>query len=80
MIPMKIDFLGEDDFFCDEGEFFPGGSIHLGVSPHGLASGRPSVLVRFNVEGKNYVIPTTARLFVAMAGMIQAKYPDLMED
>lgn len=80
MIPMKIDFLGEDDFFCSEHEFYPEGSIHLGVTPHGLASGRPSVLVKFNVEDRSVVIPTTARLFVTIAKMIEAKYPDLMED
>jgi hypothetical protein len=77
---MSITFLQPDEFFCDAGELYPGGSIDLGVTPHGLASGRPAVLLRINVEGKSYVVPTTARLFVSTAKMIEAKYPDVMED
>lgn len=44
----------------------------------GLASGRPSVALRFELPGGETVIAeTTARLFCTTAKAIMARYPDL---
>lgn len=82
MIPMSINFLEPDEIWFKPGELLhEGGKIELAVSPHGLASGRPTVLIRVTTEdGKSFVVPTTARLFVTMGRAIDAKYPDLFED
>ena len=80
MIPMSIKFLGDDERAWIDVSEVHDGKMELAVSPHGLSSGKPSVLVRIDVDGKIYVIPTTARLFCTMGKMIEAKYPDLFDD
>lgn len=84
MIRMDIEFLGPDDFFFKEGELCrEDTAVTLGISPQATASGRPGVLIKiegFDATGQTVVIPTTARLFVTMAKMIEAKFPDLMKD
>jgi hypothetical protein len=79
MIPMSINFLEDDELWFKGEEFHPDAKIELAVSPHGTASGKPTVLMRITAEGKSFVVPTTARLFCTMAKMIEARYPDLFE-
>ena len=57
------------------------GSIEVAVLEGGLASGRPSVAIRFDLpDGKTVITETTARLFVGAGRMIAARYPDLFDD
>lgn len=83
MIPMNIKFLGPDEYFFDSEDLCDAAGITLAVTPYGLKSGRPAVLIKiesFDATGQTIVIPTTARLLVTMAKMIEARYPDLMKD
>lgn len=81
MTPMSIKFLGPDDYFCERHELIEDAAIELGIAPAVLSSGRPGVLIKItDGDGDTVVIPTTARLFVTMAKMIEARYPDLMKD
>lgn len=79
MIPMSINFLEPDELWFKGEELHPDAKIELAVSPHGLSSGKPTVLIRITVDGKSFVVPTTARLFATMGRMITARYPDLFE-
>jgi hypothetical protein len=46
----------------------------------GMASGRPSVVIRLDLaDGMVVIAPTSARLFCTAAKAIMAKYPDLFE-
>jgi hypothetical protein len=77
---MSINFLEPNElWFQGKDEFHPDAKIELAISPHGLSSGKPSVLMRITVDGKSFVVPTTARLFATMGKMITARYPDLFE-
>ena len=79
MIPMSIKFLEPDDRAWIDVSEVHDGKIELAVSPHGMSSGKPAILLRIDVDGRTFVIPTTARLFCTMGKMIEAKFPDLFE-
>ena len=51
----------------------------LAVLDKGMGSGRPSVALRIEVEGKPVIAQTSARLFCTAARAIMVKYPDLFE-
>ena len=56
------------------------GAIKVAVLAGGMQSGRPSVMLRFELpDGKTVLAETSARLFCTAARAIMAKYPDLFE-
>lgn len=56
-------------------------SMAISTFDKGMASGRPSVAIRFDLpDGRTYIGETSARLFCTAARMIMARYPDLFED
>jgi hypothetical protein len=56
------------------------GAIKIAVLDGGTASGRPSVMLRFELpDGRTVLAETTARLFCTAGRMITARWPDLFE-
>jgi hypothetical protein len=56
------------------------GTIAVAVLPGGMQSGRPSVMLRFELpDGNTVLAETSARLFCTAARAIMARYPDLFE-
>lgn len=53
--------------------------IEVAVLEKGMASGKPSVAIRLDIEGGSIIAQTSAALFVQAARMIHAKYPDLLD-
>lgn len=52
----------------------------MAVLESGMASGRPSVAIRVNLQdGQVVIAQTSARLFAAAARAIMARYPDLFD-
>lgn len=52
--------------------------IHLTSLPDGMASGKPSVALRFDLEdGSTLVAETSGEMFVAAARALMARYPEL---
>jgi hypothetical protein len=80
MSVMNITFLEKGEWFFDGPEWLPDATITLGVTTRMMTSGRPGVLIKIETNHNTIVVDTTARLFVTMAKMIEARYPDLMED
>lgn len=55
-------------------------AMQVGVLPHGMTSGRPSVTFRLDLpDGTTVLAETSARLFCGAARAIMAKYPDLFD-
>ena len=55
--------------------------IQVTVLDVGMASGRPSVAIRFDLpDGSTVVSETSARLFCTAARAIMARHPNLFED
>lgn len=53
--------------------------LRVAVLDKGMASGQPSVGIRFDLpDGKVVIAQTSARLFVAAGRAIAARYPDLL--
>lgn len=42
--------------------------------------GKPAAYVRVEIEGKVYLVGTTARILAVAGDMIKAKFPNLMDD
>lgn len=79
MIPLTIRF---DDKWDDvTGEVvYANKEMKVMVLSDGTASGRPSVMIRFDLpDGRIVVGETTARLFCSAGRMITSRYPDLFE-
>lgn len=54
------------------------GELALGVLPHGMKSGQPSVAIRIDLpNGHTVVAETSAKVLVAAAQSIMAAYPAL---
>ena len=73
------DMLGEKDKIVVLEQPMP--PMRVAVVERGMTSGRPSVMIRFDLpDGRYLVAETSARLFVQAAKMIHHKYPDLFRD
>lgn len=85
MIPMVIKLNGDnawpdlkDKKFLHMGQGSP--AIEVAVLEMGMASGRPSVAMRFDMpDGQTLIAETSARLFCSTARAIMAKYPGLFD-
>lgn len=55
------------------------GEIAVAVLDKGMASGKPSVAIRLDIDGGSVIAQTSAALFVQAARMIQARYPNLLD-
>lgn len=87
MPAMTISLDGEDTFpalkphqrVVHVGE--AGQPIRVAVLDRGMASGRPSVAIRIDLQDGTVVIAeTSARLFAQAGRLITTKYPNLFED
>jgi hypothetical protein len=59
----------------------PVGNIEIAFLDFGMASGRPSVAIRFNLpDGRTVLAQTSARLFASAGRALLAKYPGLFDD
>jgi hypothetical protein len=57
-----------------------GQTLKVAVLESGMASGAPSVALRFDLpDGRSVIAQTSAKLFVGAARMILARYPSLMD-
>jgi hypothetical protein len=55
--------------------------IQVAALPGGMASGRPSIMIRIDLpDGKIVMAETSARLFCSAARAIMGRYPDLFDD
>lgn len=55
--------------------------IQVAVLDRGMTSGAPSLSLRIDLpDGRTVIAETSARLFVSVARIIGAKYPDLFVD
>lgn len=80
MKPMSIQFDGIWDDVTGEVTYVGDGGMKVMVLSNGMASGKPSVMIRFDLpDGKTVIAETSARLFASAGRMITAKHPDLFE-
>jgi len=79
MIPMTIEF--DRKWEDAKGEvIYASEEMKVMVLSEGTHSGRPSVMIRFDLpDGKTVVGETTARLFCSAGRMITSKYPNLFD-
>jgi hypothetical protein len=75
---VKIHNVGDPPVWPDVKNIVPVQSFETVVIEKGMASGKPAVgiLVRL-VNGENAVIETSGALIVAMARLIEARFPDV---
>lgn len=58
-----------------------GNPIKIAVLTAGMTSGRPSIAIRIDLPGGPAIVAeTSARLLVSIGRLIEAKYPNLLED
>lgn len=53
--------------------------IEVAVLEAGMASGKPSVAIRIDIDGGSIIAQTSASLFVQAGRMIHARFPDLLD-
>lgn len=53
--------------------------IEMVLLDGGMASGKPSVAIRLDIDGGSIIAQTSAALFVNAARLIEAKYPNLFD-
>jgi hypothetical protein len=87
MIPMDVKICMKDDInpvwtgIC---QLVDHGILkHVAILEGGMESGRPSVSFRIDLidgSGTSILVQQTARQMVLLARIIEAKFPDVMED
>ncbi|HTE38027.1 MAG TPA: hypothetical protein VK630_15915 [Reyranella sp.] len=88
MVPMTIHFVGKTDSVLwpelkrEQIVHLGNGSppINVAIIEGGMASGKPSVMLRIDLpDGRHVLAETTAALVVTLGKMIAGRYPDLSE-
>lgn len=55
-------------------------NLQVAVMEGGMASGRPSIMIRIDLpDGRVVLFETSARIYCSGAKIIMAKFPDLFE-
>jgi hypothetical protein len=55
-------------------------SVEVLLLDGGMSSGKPSVTLHLEVDGRHIIAQTSARLFCTAAKMIETRHPDLFQD
>jgi hypothetical protein len=83
MTPLDVKFIGSDELAWPDLAFDRieiADSVRLAVVSDATVW-EPGVLIRLDHrDGKALIVQTTARLFMTAARMIEARFPDLMQE
>lgn len=82
MLQMILKFLRQGDTppFVGPHVHVNDGHVDVVVLDQGMTSGAPSIAFRLNLpEGGGVVFETSAKLFVAAARAVEARYPKLLD-
>lgn len=80
MIPLEI-IIDREPIWPDLKHFEEADKIAVAMLDGGMASGKPSIAIRLDMDdGRVIIAQTSARLFCTAARAFMAKHPNLFED